>query len=62
MDDDDDDGFSRILKLVKKPEPKREHPKPFKQVKVTDSSKTTPVTKTTPTIKSTKISSKFNYK
>ncbi|KAL4485744.1 hypothetical protein ABPG72_011006 [Tetrahymena utriculariae] len=61
-DDDNDDAFSRFIRQIKKPQPKRSHPKPFKQVKVVNSSKTTPVTKETPTIKSTKIERKVNLK
>ncbi|EAR97477.1 BRCA2, oligonucleotide/oligosaccharide-binding domain 1 protein (macronuclear) [Tetrahymena thermophila SB210] len=61
-DGDDDDAFSRFIRQIKKPEPKRSHPKPFRQVKVVDSSKTTPIAKETPNIKSTKIERKANYK
>ncbi|KAL4446389.1 hypothetical protein ABPG74_001130 [Tetrahymena malaccensis] len=58
-EDDNDDPFSRFIRQIRKPEPKRSHPKPFKQVKVVDSSKTTPIAKETPTIKSTKIERKI---
>lgn len=62
--DEEDDAFARMLrKISKKPEaPKREHPKPFRNVKIVDLSKTNASvnSKATPVsvIKSIKCSAK----